>query len=117
MVARQLLGARGWRAGGTRPGTLPRFVLRWLPAPRSGYTLPIWTSGAVLSHAHGIPAAPEALLFLLGAVAGYALVGSLAFSGDGGPLAVEPASGFRVGCLHFFSVGLAIGATSLVATQ
>lgn len=79
-----------------------------------GYTLTIWTSGAVLSHAHGIPAAPGALLFLLGAVAGYALVGSLAFSADARPVALEPASSFRVGCLHFLSVGLAIGAASLI---
>jgi hypothetical protein len=46
-----------------------------------GYTLTIWTSGAVLSHAGGIPSTAEALLFLVGAVAAYALVGGLAFGG------------------------------------
>ena len=34
-----------------------------------GYTLTIWTSGAVLSHARGIPSTGAALLFLVGAVA------------------------------------------------
>ena len=35
-----------------------------------GYTLTVWTSGAVLSHARGIPSAAEALLFLGGAPRG-----------------------------------------------
>lgn len=46
-----------------------------------GYTLTIWTSGAVLSHARGIPSAVEALLFLAGAVAAFALVGGLPVGG------------------------------------
>jgi hypothetical protein len=79
-----------------------------------GYTLTIWTSGAVLSHAHGIPAAPEAFLFLVGAVAAYALIGALAFAAGGQDLGPEPASSVLSGGLHLLSVGLAIGATTLV---
>lgn len=80
-----------------------------------GYTLTIWTSGAVLSHARGIPGTAEALLFLIGAVAAYALVGGLAFGGFSEQLAPEPARSVIWGGLHLFSVGLAIGTASLVA--
>jgi hypothetical protein len=45
-----------------------------------GYTLTIWTSGAVTTHARGIPTALEALLFLAGAVSGFALIGAVAQS-------------------------------------
>ena len=37
-----------------------------------GYTLTVWTSGAVLAHARGIPSAANALLFMLGSVIGFA---------------------------------------------
>ncbi|MGE5274692.1 MAG: hypothetical protein ACM3QU_13165 [Verrucomicrobiota bacterium] len=80
-----------------------------------GYTLTIWTSGAVLSHARGIPGSAEALLFLLGAVVGFALVGVLAFGGFWETLIPEPARAVVWGGLHVFSVGLAIGAASAVA--
>ena len=44
-----------------------------------GYTLTVWTSGAVTSHARGIPTAWEALLFLAGAVVGFGLTAGLAY--------------------------------------
>src|SRR5437660_4917124 len=51
-----------------------------------GYTLTIWTSGAVLSHARGIPGAGDALLFLAGAVAAYVLVAGRRLQPDAGRL-------------------------------
>ena len=80
-----------------------------------GYTLTIWTTGAVLSHARGIPSSPQALLFLIGAVVAYALVGGLAFGGYSEQLVLEPSRALIWGGLHLFSVGLAIGAAELVA--
>ena len=80
-----------------------------------GYTLTIWTSGAVLSHARGIPSSVEALLFLIGAVAAYALVGSLAFGGFSKELSSERARSAVWGGLHLISVSVAIGVASLVA--
>ena len=80
-----------------------------------GYTLTIWTSGAILSHARGIPSAADALLFLTGAVAAYALVGGWAVGGVAERLAPEPTHAVIWGGLHLFSVGLAIGAAALVA--
>jgi hypothetical protein len=80
-----------------------------------GYTLTIWTSGAVLSHARGIPNSGEALLFLLGAVSAYALIGRVVFGGLSEQLIPDPARAVAWGGLHFFSVGIAIAAASLVA--
>ena len=80
-----------------------------------GYTLTIWTTGAILSHARGIPDSAEALLLLIGAVAAYALVGGLAFGGMSEHLVPEPARAAVWGGLQFISVGLAIVAATLVA--
>lgn len=80
-----------------------------------GYTLTIWTTGAVLSHARGIPSSAQALLFLIGAVVAYALVGRLAFGGYSEQLVPEPSRAVVWGGLHLRSVGLAIGAVSLIA--
>lgn len=81
-----------------------------------GYTLTTWTTGAVLTNARGLPTTIGALMFIIGAVLGFAFVGALAFGGvarcfdpdrDETPLIW--------GSFHFFSVGLAIGAAALVA--
>ena len=69
----------------------------------------------MLSHARGIPSTTSALLFLVGAVTAYAVVGGLAFGGFSEHLAPEPGRAVVWGALHFFSVGLAIAAVSLVA--
>jgi hypothetical protein len=81
-----------------------------------GYTLTIWTSGAVTTHARGIPTALEALLFLAGAVTGFALVGAVAHGGAGRVLRAPAEPTVRLwGGFHIPSVGLAIGGSSIVA--
>jgi hypothetical protein len=80
-----------------------------------GYTLTIWTSGAVLTHARGVPSTAEALLFLVGAVAGYGLSGVVAFGGLQARLHREEGSSVLWGGLHLLSVGLAIAVVSGVA--
>lgn len=82
-----------------------------------GYTLATWTTGAVLVRTHGIPNFLESFGFVVGAVVGFAFVVLVAFGGltrhfdsthnDDTPVIW--------GSLHFFSVGLAIGAATLVA--
>ncbi len=80
-----------------------------------GFTLSTWTTGAVLTHAEGIPDALDALLFLAGAVLGFALVGRLAFGGITKKLEREMEGPRPVwASLHFPSVALAIGSASLV---
>jgi hypothetical protein len=80
-----------------------------------GYTLTIWTSGAVATHARGIPSAWEALLFLGGAVCGFALTAALAYGRPSEILVPREHPSVRLwGGFHLISVGLAIGAAALV---
>jgi len=80
-----------------------------------GYTLATWTTGAVLTHARGIPGSLAALTFMAGAVLGFAFVGLLAFGGVGKHYGQERGQSLLWGSFHFLSVGLAIGAAALVA--
>jgi hypothetical protein len=79
-----------------------------------GYTVTIWTSGGVLIHTRGAPSSIDALLFMLGAVSGYASVGIVSFGSAGArALTVNPPAiwaGF-----HVIGIGLAIGAATVVA--
>ena len=82
-----------------------------------GYTLTIWTSGAVTTHARGVPTAWEALLFLAGAVIGFGVAAALAYGRPSEILAPRGHSPVRLwGGFHLLSVGLAIGAATLVTT-
>jgi hypothetical protein len=74
-----------------------------------GYTLTIWTSGAVIAHERGIPSAVGAILFAVGGVAGFALVGLLAYGGLGRRAAPTPAPFSLWHGLHVAGVGAAIG--------
>jgi hypothetical protein len=74
-----------------------------------GYTLTLWTAGAVTSHTAGLPSALDALLLLAGAVSGFATVGAFAFGGINGVLAPGTRGEIRVwGGLHLPSVGSSI---------
>ncbi len=80
-----------------------------------GYTLTIWTSGAVTIHAHGIPTTVDALLFLAGAVAGFAAVGAAAHGSPAQLLHAPEDVRVRLwGGFHVPSVGFAIGAVAIV---
>ncbi|HEY7691584.1 MAG TPA: hypothetical protein VH816_04500 [Gaiellaceae bacterium] len=79
-----------------------------------GYTLTVWTSGAVLTHARGIPTTVDALLFMGGAVAGFGSVGFAVFGGFRARLAGEARPTLWSG-IHAASIALAIGAAALVA--
>ncbi len=80
-----------------------------------GYTLTIWSTGMVLSHAYGPPSPPLVFAFFGGAVVAFAVVGILAFGG----VAVEfggPPNRIQLwGYFHFLSVGLAVGAAWLAS--
>ena len=84
-----------------------------------GYTLTLWTAGAVTTHAQGLPSALDALLLLAGAVTGFAAVGAFAYGGINGVLAPGMRGEIRVwGGLHLRAtavesteLGLRIGTT------
>jgi hypothetical protein len=79
-----------------------------------GYTLAIWTSGAVTMHAQGIPSTVEALLFLGGAVAGFAAVGAIAHGSAQEVLRAQTDTRVRLwGGFHLPSVGASLGAVAL----
>ncbi len=80
-----------------------------------GYTLATWTTGAVVTNTRGIPDSLAALTFMAGAVLGFAFVGALAFGGVGKHYEQERGQALLWGSFHFLSVGLAIGAATLVA--
>ena len=80
-----------------------------------GYTLTIWTTGAVLVHARGLPDTLDALMFMAGAVIAFGLIGSLAFGGINRSFREQPRRSALWGNFHFFSVGAAIGTAALIA--
>lgn len=80
-----------------------------------GYTLTVWTSGPVLTHARGVPSTVDALLFMLGAVAGFALFGLLAFGSLHRRATADSGHPRLWGGLHLLSTGLAIAAATLIA--
>lgn len=81
-----------------------------------GYTVSIWSSGALLIHGEGFPGVVEVFLFFSGALLGFAAVGSFAHGVLRTRAPMVPSSGHvLVGLLHWFSVGLAIGSVALIA--
>ena len=82
-----------------------------------GYTLTVWSTGMVLSHAYGPPSPPLIFAFFGGAVLAFALVGALAFGG----VTARPGGGSSHaalwGSFHLLSVGLAVGAVWLVSAH
>jgi hypothetical protein len=78
-----------------------------------GYTLTVWSAGAVLSYAYAPPSPPEVLAFFAGAVAAFALVGVLAFGGVTAEFVTGSGRIELWGSFHFLSVGLAVGAAWL----
>ena len=81
-----------------------------------GYTLATWTSGAVLTHAQGLPDAAAALAFMVGAVLGFAFVGALAFGGVTKHFDRDHGDAPLVwGSFHFLSVAVAIGGAWMVS--
>lgn len=82
-----------------------------------GYTLTLWTAGAVTTSEQGeLPSSAEALLLLAGAVVGFGIVGTFAFGGINGILAPGTRGEIRVwGGMHLPSVGLSILVVGWVA--
>lgn len=75
-----------------------------------GYTLTLWTAGAVTAHAEaGLPTALDAVLLLAGAVVGFGAVGTYASGGLNAVLVPGSPGRVRVwGGMHLPSVGLSI---------
>jgi hypothetical protein len=81
-----------------------------------GYTVSLWSTGALLIHYHGIPRPGEVFLFVAGALLGFAIVGAAAHGAlrDEEPLRIGQGH-IVTGLLHWFAVGLAVGTVALLA--
>ena len=81
-----------------------------------GYTISIWSSGAVLMQSHGTPRVAEVFAFVAGALTGFGLMGLLA---RGGLTRAEPNTHppdrVLAGAMHWLAAGAAVGAAALVA--
>jgi hypothetical protein len=81
-----------------------------------GYTVTLWSSGAVLMASHGMPQVAEVFAFLAGALAGFGLMATLAQRSLGrAELLGDAVDRVRAGSLHVLAVGGAVGAVALVA--
>ncbi len=82
-----------------------------------GYTVTIWSSGALLMHFRGAPKVFEIFLFAAGAITGFWLVGaaSLMLTNLREPLGHESHRMIIAGALSWIATGVAIGGVALVA--
>jgi hypothetical protein len=89
-------------------------VLRGSALPY-GYTLTIWTSGLMLTRERGLPSVGEIFLFMVGAFAGFVLLGLIVSLT--GAVALEPSYGVlrRTGMIQLIAVTGALGGATLVA--
>ncbi|HEY7077753.1 MAG TPA: hypothetical protein VH418_20395 [Solirubrobacteraceae bacterium] len=79
-----------------------------------GYTLTVWSTGAVLMRSHGPPPVGDVFLFLAGGVAAFAAIAAIA-RGAADPPDPRPGELLTTGAAHFAAVAGAVGAAALVA--
>jgi hypothetical protein len=81
-----------------------------------GYTVTLWSSGAVLLRSHGTPHVADVFAFAAGALAGFGLMAVLARGALARMESLDDAAD-RVwaGVLHWLAVGVAIGVVALLA--
>lgn len=81
-----------------------------------GYTVTLWSSGAVAIHFQGPPDLLDIALFAGGGVAAFALLAALLHPAAQGTTPLPPGpSSLVAGSVDFLAVGLAVGAAGLVA--
>ena len=81
-----------------------------------GYTITLWSTGAMVMSKHGPPKPGSVFLFAAGAIAGFAVMALLlARASASDP--VEPTSSdlLATGMTHVAAVGAAVGAAALIA--
>jgi hypothetical protein len=81
-----------------------------------GYTVSLWSAGALLIHFRGMPNVGDVFLFAAGALTGFTAIGLLARRSleMNDPLPPGP-DRVLAGVMHWFAVGIAVGAVALLA--
>jgi hypothetical protein len=81
-----------------------------------GYTISIWSSGAVLLGSHGIPSVGEVFGFLAGALTGFSVMALAALGTLTRTESLDHAPDrVLAGALHWLAAGVAVGAATLLA--
>lgn len=80
-----------------------------------GYTVTLWSSGALLMHARGTPDVGDVFLFVAGAVGAFAVLGAIVRSTASDVIAPSTADLVITGTLNVVAVGAAVGAVGLIA--
>lgn len=80
-----------------------------------GYTLTVWSSGAVLMHEHGPPAVGDVFMFIAGGGAAFAFLALLARRVTGEPLGPGFGSLERAGVLNVTGSLAGVGLVALIA--
>lgn len=81
-----------------------------------GYTLTIWSTGAITTDARGLPTTFEAILAAAGAVLAFAIVAGVAYGGPQHVLSSHAVGDVQLfGAFHLPSVGVAIAVITPVA--
>lgn len=89
-------------------------VLRGSAVPY-GYALTVWATHSVLTNEHGNPDVWEVALFIVGAVAAFALLGLIAERFAARTLQPARVDLIRAGTIHVVAIGIAFGAAALIA--
>ena len=81
-----------------------------------GYTISIWSSGAVLMSSHGTPSVGEVFAFLAGALIAFGLMALLAQGALARMESLDHAPDrVLAGAMHWLAAGAAVGAVALLA--
>jgi hypothetical protein len=91
-----------------------RTVLRGSALPY-GYTVTLWSTGAVTLGRHGPPGVGYVFLFAAGAIVAFAAVALLGRLGASEALDTRPGDLLATGVTHVAGVGAGIGAAALIA--
>lgn len=79
-----------------------------------GFTLAVWSTGAITASFRSTPGPPQVLVFIFGAVLAFAFIGTLAYGGVRGYSGGERHSVELWGNFHIPAVGLAVAVATLV---
>ncbi len=108
-------GARERDATG---GALRSSLATIIPASATpyGYTLAIWSCGALLLRSHGTPSFADSLMFVAGAIVGFNVLGVLAIGVISRAKPIERRQDrVLAGVLDWVALGVAIAAVSLIS--
>jgi len=98
-----------------RPTGALTTVLRGSAMPY-GYTLTIWATHDVLTNEHGNPGVGDVLLFVVGAIAAFTLLGLVAERLSPPPWQPGRGDMIRAGAIHAIAIGVAFAAATAIAT-